>query len=245
MGGGSGGSVPVLAEGSILQAGRRERWADLAPRAASAVVLAPLALACCWHGGGAWSALVAAAAVVLALEWRGMCRAGRLGLAAFAAGLAYIGVALASLMWLRAAPGAGLRTVVFLLLIVWATDVGAYLVGRWVGGALLAPAISPGKTWSGAAGGLVAAVLMGLALSWRWSHGAIGAVVVLSAVLSVASQLGDLLESAAKRRCGVKDSGRLIPGHGGLLDRVDGILCAAPAMAVLGLWLGRGIVLWN
>jgi phosphatidate cytidylyltransferase len=238
--------VPVLAEGGILEAERRGRWADLAPRAVSAVVLAPLALACCWRGGGAWSALVAAGALVLALEWRGMCRVGRLGLGAFGAGLAYIAVALASLVWLREAPGVGFGTVVFLLAIVWATDVGAYLIGRWVGGVLLAPSISPGKTWSGAVGGLAAAVLVGLGLSWRWSHAMHwGAVAALAVLLSVASQLGDLLESAAKRRCGVKDSGRLIPGHGGLLDRVDGILCAAPAMAIVGLSVGRGMGLWN
>ncbi|HET9020103.1 MAG TPA: phosphatidate cytidylyltransferase, partial [Acetobacteraceae bacterium] len=116
--------------------------------------------------------------------------------------------------------------------------IGAYLSGRLVGGARLAPRISPGKTWSGAIGGLLAAALVGAA-----AGGGRGALV--AAVLSVVAQAGDLAESAAKRRAGVKDSGRLIPGHGGVLDRLDALLAAAPAAALLALALGPGVALWE
>jgi phosphatidate cytidylyltransferase len=135
--------------------------------------------------------------------------------------------------------------VLFLLLVIWATDVGAYLCGRWIGGPKLAPVISPGKTWSGTVGGVAVAAAMGAALGLVAEPGAWGSAAVLALVIAVAAQLGDLGESAVKRRCGVKDSGRLIPGHGGLLDRVDSVMLAAPVMAALGLWLGRGIVQWN
>ncbi len=117
----------------------------------------------------------------------------------------------------------------FLAAIVWGGDIGAYLVGRLVGGPRLAPRISPGKTWSGALGGTLVAVLAGLAV--RPGHALLAGLVAL--LLSVAAQAGDLLESGLKRRFGVKDSGRLIPGHGGLLDRLDGVLTSAPLLAAL------------
>ncbi len=129
-----------------------------------------------------------------------------------------------------------------MLLVVWASDIGAYVAGRAFGGRRLAPAISPGKTWSGAAGGLLAAALAGLALGA--SGGRLGGAVLVAVVLGIASQAGDLLESAIKRGFGVKDSGSLIPGHGGLFDRLDGLLAAAPVAAVLAMLAGRGVVFW-
>jgi phosphatidate cytidylyltransferase len=232
-------------ERARLDGARPRMWGDLAPRVLSALVLAPLAGGCAWFGGLAWWALMVACAITLVVEWRGMAVAGRLGLAWFGAGIAYVVVALASLLWLRADPATGRMNVLFLLLVIWATDVGAYLFGRWIGGAKLAPLISPGKTWSGTVGGAVVAMAMGALLSLVVRHGAWSGAAALALVISVAAQLGDLGESAAKRRCGVKDSGRLIPGHGGLLDRVDSLMLAAPVMAALGLSLGRGMVLWN
>jgi phosphatidate cytidylyltransferase len=110
----------------------------------------------------------------------------------------------------------------------------------------LAPAISPGKTWSGAVGGLAAAAAAGLAASAILGHGPISWRPVAFAVLiGVVSQAGDLFESQLKRHFGVKDSGTMIPGHGGLLDRLDAVLTAAPATALLALVLGRGVVLWE
>ena len=110
-----------------------------------------------------------------------------------------------------------------------------FFAGRRFGGRRLAPLLSPNKTWSGAVGGLVAAIVMGALAAPFFPHRHIGGGMAVGAVLSVAAQAGDLLESAAKRRAGVKDSGRLIPGHGGLLDRVDVLIAAAPVAALLAL----------
>jgi phosphatidate cytidylyltransferase len=154
----------------------------------------------------------------------------------------YVGLPAIALIWLRGDTVAGRDSVLFVLLVVWATDIAAYLAGRLVGGPRLAPSISPGKTWSGAAGGLAGALLVGWTAGFSAVPLAPGlSAVPLAAALSVVAQAGDLLESAIKRRFGVKDSGRLIPGHGGLLDRLDGILTAAPAAALLALASGRGV----
>jgi phosphatidate cytidylyltransferase len=217
------------------------RWADLRLRVASALVLAPLALACMWFGGIAWDALVAAAGIGVCWEWAEMCK-GRP--AALLAGFAYAALAAAALAWLRIDPVGGRPALIFLLAVVWCSDIGAYLTGRLIGGRKLAPSISPGKTWSGAGGGLLAAVAVGEVIAALW-NGRPGPAMLAAAVLGVASQLGDLLESAVKRRFGVKDSGRLIPGHGGLLDRLDGLMAAA---VVAGGWAwltGQGGPAWQ
>ncbi len=172
-------------------------------------------------------------------EWMAMVR-GRVAWLRVA-GVPYVGLAAAALVWLRFDPTAGRQNVLFLVLMVWASDIGAYVVGRFAGGPKLAPSISPGKTWSGAIGGVAAAV----AVASTMAGGPAGPVVLVAIALSIVSQLGDLLESALKRRFGVKDSGRLIPGHGGLLDRLDGMLTAAPVAALLAVALGRGIELWR
>ena len=158
-----------------------------------------------------------------------------------AAGVFYAGFGVLALLWLRADPAAGRLNVLFVLLIVWASDIGAYLSGRLIGGAKLAPAISPGKTWSGALGGLLAGMIAGAVVA----GGASLAAIAIAAGLCVFSEAGDLLESALKRRFGVKDSGRSIPGHGGLFDRLDGVLAAAPAAAALAWLQGHGGALWQ
>lgn len=158
----------------------------------------------------------------------GLWAATRRGL--LAAGILYIGLPLVCLLWLREQPG-GRGQVLFLVLVIWASDIGAYVVGRLLRGPKLAPALSPGKTWSGACGGLLAALLVGLLSP-------VG-TAVLAVLLGIACQAGDLLESGIKRHVGVKDSGQLIPGHGGLLDRLDGLLAAAP-VAALALLAIRG-----
>jgi phosphatidate cytidylyltransferase len=165
-------------------------------------------------------------------------------------GLPYVGLCAISMIWLRADPSAGRSNLLVLLLLVWAGDIGAYLTGRFVGGPRLAPLISPGKTWSGAAGGLVAAVTVGLLSALllqpsTWGVTSFARVACLAAGLSLVAQAGDLLESRIKRHFGVKDSGHLIPGHGGLLDRLDAVLAAAPIAAVLALVAGPGVVLWQ
>ncbi len=170
----------------------------------------------------------------VAREWGSMCRWRPWPLAA---GWLYAVLAVGELWELRTFEG---RQITFMLLaVVWCSDIGAYAVGRLVGGPRLAPGISPGKTWSGAAGGLAAAMIGG---SMVGSHNVVQlgpnpGVVGLSLALGVASQLGDLGESALKRHYGVKDSGRLLPGHGGLLDRLDGLMAAAIMSAAITLAL--------
>jgi phosphatidate cytidylyltransferase len=161
-------------------------------------------------------------------------------------GIPYLGVAAVGLVWLRLPAGSGGANVIVLLLIVWASDIGAYAAGRAIGGPRLAPSISPGKTWSGAAGGLFAAAVTGLAASAVLGSGPVSWRPAGFAVLvGLVGQLGDLFESRLKRHFGVKDSGHLIPGHGGLLDRLDGMLTAAPLAALLALMVGPGVVLWE
>lgn len=158
-------------------------------------------------------------------------------------GLIYIGLAIWALLWLRQGQD-GFANLLFLLPVIWASDIGAYVTGRVVGGHKLAPLISPGKTWSGAVGGVLAACLVGGAIAGGLAGDATRAVVI-AAALSVLSQLGDLGESWAKRHFGVKDSGNLIPGHGGLFDRLDGLLAASFLAAGLAVWAGPGQYLWR
>lgn len=155
------------------------------------------------------------------------------------AGVVYIGLAGVGLIWMRGEGEPGRAAVLFIVLIVWAADIGAYLVGRLVGGPKLAPRISPNKTWSGTLGGLALAVAAGLAVARSFDAGApLAAVAVIALLLGIAAAAGDLLESAIKRRFHVKDSSGLIPGHGGLLDRVDGLLAAVPMACLIALALG-------
>ncbi len=218
------------------------------------------------RGGLAQAAImlsVAGAAVFALLSWVGMIVVALLAgcLAcwlisrsrALVAGLLYVGLPLACLAWLRELNGlsgnggevVGRDDVVFLIAVVWASDIGAYLAGRLLGGAKLAPSISPGKTRSGAVGGLMASMLVGECVAQALMPGPFGHAAAIACVLGVASQAGDLLESWIKRQFGVKDSGWLIPGHGGLLDRLDGLLAAAPAAACIAVTAGQGGVLWH
>jgi phosphatidate cytidylyltransferase len=166
-------------------------------------------------------------------------------------GIPYIGAGALALVWLRQQPDTGGANVIVLLLVIWASDIGAYIAGRAIGGPRLAPSISPGKTWSGAVGGLVASASVGLvACALLGGAGRFSLVMALrqagfAALIGLIGQFGDLFESQLKRTFGVKDSGSMIPGHGGLLDRLDAVLTAAPATALLALVLGRGVVLWE
>jgi phosphatidate cytidylyltransferase len=159
-------------------------------------------------------------------------------------GAAYLALPALALIWLRGLPQLGLQIVVWLLVVVWTTDILAYLVGRKVGGPRLAPRISPGKTWSGLCGGVLAAALAGAVTAWAIGSERLLHAASLGGLLAVVSQIGDLIESALKRRAGVKDSGTLIPGHGGVLDRLDGLILAAPVLALLGLVFGHRILPW-
>jgi phosphatidate cytidylyltransferase len=145
------------------------------------------------------------------------------------AGVLYAALPAAALIFIRQQPGQGLMLAIWTLAIVWATDIGAFFAGRAIGGPKLAPKVSPNKTWAGLVGGMAAAAIVGAAVAWAarlpafcWAAGA---------PLAVAAQLGDLFESWLKRRSGVKDSGRLLPGHGGVLDRLDGVVPVAMLVA--------------
>ena len=272
-------------------------------RVLTGAVLVVVALAAVWLGGAPFTALVAAAVLVMFAEWAVMHRLDRLvrlgglgitggvvmlaalarygeaallvgfgaaALRVFAAtlgsrpagvglpngsidvtggraaalGVVYCALPALALIWLRGLP-LGLPATVFLLVVVWAADIAAYFTGRALGGAKLAPSISPNKTWSGAIGGIVGAMVAagGLAIAYLASIDGRGAwkFLVLAAGLAMLSVLGDLFESWLKRRAGVKDSGTLLPGHGGVMDRLDGLVPVAVAgagiFAVTG-WAG-------
>ena len=147
-----------------------------------------------------------------------------------AAGVVYCGLPVLALVTLRAQPG-GLLLALWAMALVWATDIGAFFAGRTIGGPKLAPAISPAKTWSGLAGGILLATL--LAAGLYASDGLPLHLLLATPLLAVLAQAGDLFESALKRRAGVKDSGGILPGHGGVLDRLDGVVPVAPVAALL------------
>ena len=149
------------------------------------------------------------------------------------------------LLWLARGGPNGRATLLWLLAVVWATDIGAYVIGRMLGGPRLAPRWSPRKTWAGLAGGAACAALVGwTTVLWLGISPALP-LVLLSAGLAIVEQFGDLAESLAKRRFGVKDSSGLIPGHGGLLDRLDGLLAVIPVVALLTLIAGRSVIAWQ
>ena len=258
-------------------------------RILSAVILAPAVLALEILGTWSFALLLAAGAVLLAIEWRHLIasridqRAGDVAgaaagvialavivaaaagfaetalllalLAAAAAGLfahvvsaspfwtwlgvLYFSIPLLALVWLRALPDIGLLTILWLFFVVWATDIMAYVAGRTFGGPKLAPSISPGKTWSGLGGGMAGAAVIGGLMSLVMEPFDLLPSIVLALGLAVVAQIGDLAESSLKRKAGVKDSGGLIPGHGGLFDRIDGLLFAAPVLAVIMMLSGR------
>jgi phosphatidate cytidylyltransferase len=143
----------------------------------------------------------------------------------------------------------GFAALILILLVVWVTDIGGYFAGRGIGGPKLWPRVSPKKTWAGAIGGFAASLVVAAGFA-ALGVGKTGPLLLLGAVLSIASQLGDLFESAVKRRFGVKDSSHIIPGHGGLLDRLDGFVAAVVLAAIFGFLrggadgVGRGLVVW-
>jgi phosphatidate cytidylyltransferase len=166
-----------------------------------------------------------------------------------AAGFFYAAAAEVAAVLVRLDQAWGFVALILILLVVWVTDIGGYFAGRGIGGPKLWPRVSPKKTWAGAIGGFAAS----LAVAWGFAAfglGKIGPLLLLGAILSIASQLGDLFESAVKRRFGVKDSSQIIPGHGGLMDRLDGVVAAVVLAAIFGFLragadgVGRGLMVW-
>jgi phosphatidate cytidylyltransferase len=167
-----------------------------------------------------------------------------------AGGVAYAGLMMAAPVRLRADAESGFVALLFIFAVVWATDTFAYFAGRTFGGPKLAPAISPNKTWSGALGGAIAAVVFALLVASFVDLRVGFPLAAVALALSVVAQAGDLLKSSVKRRFGVKDSSHLIPGHGGLMDRLDGFWAVAVVSALFGMLRGgldapaRGLVVW-
>lgn len=222
-------------------AGARPLWLPRPPLAAVGfVVLALLALVLLLTGRMRSAiALAIAGALVVAAFSRGSVRDRLL----LGAGLPYIVIPVASLLWLASGNG-GTRTILWLFVVVWATDIGGYVAGKALGGPKLAPAISPNKTWAGLAGGTALAALSAALFGWQ-VPGAAGRLALIGIGVSLVAQAGDLLESAVKRHFAVKDSGSIIPGHGGIFDRLDGLLAAAPTLALLAATRGDLGFLWR
>ncbi len=160
-----------------------------------------------------------------------------------AGALAYLGLSGLALFYLREAPTTGWILTLYLFMTVWAADTGAYVVGRMIGGAKLWPSVSPQKTWAGLYGALGTAAVVGGVIG-ALSHGAIHPVIgtLVGVGVGLVSQGGDLFESFLKRRAGVKDSGTLIPGHGGILDRIDGLIAAAIFLAIVKAAAPTGVL---
>ena len=219
----------------------------LRTRVISALVLAPVALGLTYLGGAAFNGMLLIVVALMAYEWNRICRgaSSRKRPLWLAAGLVYIAVPCIAMSWLRATPETGLAIILWLLAVIWATDIGAYFAGRGIGGPKLAPRISPKKTWAGLAGGMIAAGVVGAVAAAVLDLPDSLELIAFSMTLAVVAQGGDLAESAVKRHFKVKDSGTIIPGHGGLLDRLDGLLTAAPAVAAVALMSGEGVLAWR
>lgn len=207
---------------------------ELATRTAVGIILVLIALASALFGGTVFAVLVALIATIMYLEWSRMV--GHWGLTWRVYGFFYCLIPAVALLWIRERAeyegiGTGFDLLIWVFLVVWSTDIGAFFAGRAIGGPKLAPSISPNKTISGLIGGVISAALM--AGAWVYYVRMPAPLLWLSVPFAVAAQLGDLFESGLKRRAGVKDSGTWLPGHGGLLDRLDGLIPVAVLTAAL------------
>jgi phosphatidate cytidylyltransferase len=194
------------------------------------------------HAAYAAAAVAAGAIIVAVLARRRLWCAG---------GVIYAGVLAVAPMMIRLDRPYGSVAVFFLFAVVWATDIFGYFIGRLVGGPKLAVRISPKKTWAGAFGGAAGAMVAGVGFMSAVGYAGLGFPASTALMLSIVSQCGDLLESAVKRRFGVKDASHVIPGHGGLMDRLDGFLAAVCVAAVIGVVrngpdaAAHGLLLWR
>jgi phosphatidate cytidylyltransferase len=207
---------------------------ELAIRTFTGIVLIAAALLAAVEGGNILAVFVAAIATLMFYEWTRIVRGW--GAAWYLGGFAYALLPALALLWIRERDAHGLELLIWAFILTWSTDIGAYFAGRRFGRRKLAPSISPNKTVEGLLGGVVAATLLGGA--WVLGTGLGLALLAFPPFLAVAAQLGDLFESGMKRRAGVKDSGTWLPGHGGVLDRLDGLVPVAvltAAAQLLGL----------
>jgi phosphatidate cytidylyltransferase len=204
---------------------------ELLVRTLTALVLVVATLLAAVHGGNVFAILVAAVATAMFYEWTRLVR--RWGPIWYASGFLYSLLPALALLWIRERDAHGLDLLLWTFVVTWSTDIGAYFAGRKFGQRKLAPAISPGKTVEGLYGGMAAATL--LAGAWALATGLGMALLALAPLFALAAQGGDLFESGMKRRAGVKDSGAWLPGHGGVLDRLDGLVPVAVLTALAQL----------
>jgi phosphatidate cytidylyltransferase len=204
---------------------------ELALRTATGAVLIAAALLAAVLGGDIFAFVVAAVATLMFYEWTRLVRGW--GAAWYLSGFVYALIPALALLWIRERDVHGLALLIWAFIVTWSTDIGAYFAGRTFGRRRLAPTISPNKTVEGLFGGIAAATLFGGA--WVLATGLGLALLALAPVLAIAAQAGDLFESGMKRRAGVKDSGAWLPGHGGALDRLDGLVPVAALTAAAQL----------
>lgn len=251
------GGWPFLVLCALGAAGILWEWTHLIAGRSDARVLAPGWAALCVAPAlsGGYGAAVPAGAIALgaacaAVATAAASGANRLSPAWTAGGVLYAGAAFFGPAMLRRDADLGFLAFLFLAATVWMTDICAFFVGRGIGGPLLWPSVSPKKTWSGALGGLAGGVAGGMLVAYASGVGRPAYVGVVALVLSVLVQAGDLFESAVKRRFGAKDASRIIPGHGGLMDRLDGFLFAALGAVIIGMLHhgtgapARGLLVW-
>jgi len=198
---------------------------SLFQRIVSSLVLAPAVLAAIWYGGWGFWALLLIAFCIAVYEWLSASSKTDLELPASVFGIVYLAFCIACFALLR---DKSVWLVLCMLCAVWASDSGAYFAGKMIGGPKMAPTISPNKTWAGMGGAIVGAAAAFIIFgAFDLFHGGIVTAIFYGAVIAVSGQIGDLLISKLKRRAGIKDTGHLIPGHGGLLDRIDSLLLAS------------------
>lgn len=219
---------------------------NLALRIVSAAVLAPVAIGAAYFGGAAFAVFWAAAALAVTWEWTRMVK----GAVWLVSGVVYAAAMFAAPVILRGDAAFGLLAIVLMFAIVWSTDIFGYFGGRAMGGPKLMPAVSPKKTWSGAVAGTLGAMIVAVLMARLFGSFNTFAIAGVALLLSVCAQAGDLFESWVKRKFGVKDSSHLIPGHGGVMDRLDGFWAAVVVGCLIGLLRGgfdapaRGLLVW-
>lgn len=225
----------------------KRRFSGLGIRILSGLVLAPLMIAIIVKGGFLFTGLMAVSALVALYEWFGLSKAGPKATATLVFGFVYLLISYSSYIFMRFGFEAGAWLALATMLCVWASDIGAYFAGKFIGGPKMAPKLSPKKTWAGLGGSMIScgAMLMGLLFAaphlqvrLNTDIGLVAAqawlpVFIVGCVLGVVGQAGDIFISFFKRRANLKDTGHLIPGHGGLLDRIDALLLVAPIFFVL------------
>jgi phosphatidate cytidylyltransferase len=201
---------------------------DLTVRSLTGAAMVALALGASFLGGNLFALAVAGIATLMFFEWTRIVRGW--GPVWYVSGFVYALLPALALLWIRERDPLGLYLLLWVFIVTWATDIGAYFAGHNLGKRKLAPSISPNKTVEGLVGGIAAAALFGGA--WAWATGLGHALLVLAPLFAIAAQGGDLFESWMKRRAGIKDSGDWLPGHGGILDRLDGLVPVAVLTAL-------------